>query len=74
MSDYKNVPLWEKYTLSIKEAADYFNIGMNKLRDMANENKNADWVLWNNTKVLIKRRKFENFIDTINVVSGVLNE
>lgn len=68
MSDYKIVPLWEKYTLSIKEAADYFNIGMNKLRDMANENKNADWVLWNNTKVLIKRRKFENFIDTINAV------
>ena len=68
MSDNKNIPIWEKYTLSIAEAANYFNIGMNKLRNMANENKNAEWVLWNNSKILIKRRKFENFIDNINSV------
>ncbi|MCI8744607.1 MAG: excisionase, partial [Lachnospiraceae bacterium] len=26
------VPVWEKYTLTIAEASDYFNIGENKLR------------------------------------------
>ncbi len=68
MNNIKGIPVWEKYTLSINEAADYFNIGMNKLRKMANENKSADWVLWNNTKVLVKRKKFENLIDTMNCV------
>ena len=59
MNNSLNVPIWEKYSLSIKEAAHYFNIGENKIRKMANENPDADWVLWNNTKVLIKRQKFE---------------
>lgn len=27
-----DVPVWEKYTLSIEEAAAYFRIGENKLR------------------------------------------
>ena len=28
-----DVPIWEKYTLTIEEAAKYFRIGENKLRD-----------------------------------------
>lgn len=62
------IPIWEKYNLSVKEAASYFNIGENKIRTIANENKNADWVLWNNSKVLIKRKKFENFLNTVNCI------
>lgn len=62
------IPIWEKYNLSVKEAASYFNIGENKIRTIANENKNADWVLWNNTKVLIKRKKFENYLNTVNCI------
>lgn len=27
-----NVPIWEKYTLTIEEASKYFRIGENKLR------------------------------------------
>ena len=63
-----NVPVWEKFTLSIKEAAAYFNIGENKIRTIANNNGDADWVLWNNTKVLIKRQKFEKYIDGLNCI------
>ena len=63
-----NVPVWEKFTLSIKEAAAYFNIGENKIRTIANNNRDADWVLWNNTKVLIKRQKFEKYIDGLNCI------
>ena len=62
------IPIWEKYNLSVKEAASYFNIGENKIRTIANENKNADWVLWNNSKVLIKRKKFENYLNTVNCI------
>ena len=31
----KDVPIWEKYTLTVEEAARYFRIGENKLRRMA---------------------------------------
>ena len=63
-----NVPVWEKFTLSIKEAAAYFNIGENKIRTIANNNRDADWVLWNNTKLLIKRQKFEKYIEGLNCI------
>ncbi len=68
MEGYKDIPVWEKYTLSVKEAASYFNIGENRIRTMANENKNADWVLWNCSKLLIKRKLFEKYVDTINYI------
>ena len=33
-----DVPIWEKYTLTIEEASKYFRIGENKLRKLAEEN------------------------------------
>ena len=68
MDNSLNVPIWEKYSLSIKEAANHFNIGENKIRKMANENPDADWVLWNNTRVLIKRQKFESYLNKIGCI------
>ncbi len=62
------IPFWERYTLSIEEAAAYFRIGENKLRKLVSENPNADFVLWNNTRAQIKRKKFENYIDRINLI------
>ena len=58
-----NVPIWYKYTLTISEASDYFNIGEKKLRQMVQENETADFLLNNGVKVLIKRTKFEQFLD-----------
>ena len=63
MSRDNNVPLWHKYTLTISEASVYFNIGEKKLRQMVQENATADFLLNNGVKVLIKRVKFEQFID-----------
>lgn len=62
------IPFWEKYILSIEEAAAYFNIGRDKLRKLVSENPDADFILRNNTKVQIKRKKFENYIDRISVI------
>ena len=42
MNTTYNISVWEKYTLSIEEAAAYFRIGEHKLRNLINENKNAD--------------------------------
>ena len=58
-----DVPIWEKYTLTIEEAAKYFRIGENKLRRLAEENLNAGWVLQNGNRLQIKRKKFEKLID-----------
>ena len=62
------VPIWNKYTLTIDEAAEYFRIGENKLRKIINENQDADFVLWNGNRAQIKRLKFERYIDRSNVV------
>ena len=68
MSNTYNVPVWEKYTLTIEEAAAYFRIGEHKLRNLVNENKNADYILWNGNRVQIKRAKFERFVDSLDVI------
>lgn len=57
------VPVWEKYTQTIEEASDYFNIGETKLRRIISENPSAEFVLMNGTKILIKRKLFEKIID-----------
>ena len=41
------IPTWEKYTMTVEEAAAYFRIGENKLRKIINEDKDADYILWN---------------------------
>ncbi len=62
------VPISEKYTLTIEEASKYFRIGENKLRKLAEENLNANWVLMNGNRIQIKRKQFEKIIDTLNVI------
>lgn len=54
--------------MSIEEAAAYFRVGENKLRKIIAEKPDADFVLWNGTRAQIKRRKFEEYIDMINVI------
>lgn len=53
------------YTLSVEEACAHFRIGENKLRKIINERPDADFILWNGSRVLIKRTLFEKFIDTL---------
>lgn len=59
------IPIWEKYTLTIDEAAVYFRIGQKRLRQIAAENPDADFLLLNGNRVQIKRKLFEKFIDTM---------
>ncbi len=56
------VPIWEKANLTLEEAAAYFGIGINKLREITNE-ENCPFVLWIGTKRLIKRKLFDNYIE-----------
>ena len=68
MNNNFDVPIWEKYTLTIEEAAKYFRIGESKLRKLAEENLNAGWVLMNGNRIQIKRKKFEKLIDDYEII------
>ena len=62
------IPIWERYTLTIEEASKYFRIGENKLRRLADENKNADWLIMNGNRIQIKRKQFEKIIDKLDAI------
>ena len=55
----KEIPIWEKSNLSLEEAAAYSGIGINKLREITNEDR-CKFVLWVGNKRLIKRRLFDH--------------
>jgi excisionase family DNA binding protein len=60
----KEVPIWEKSNLSLEEASVYFNIGVNKLRELTNSD-NCKTVLWVGNKRLIKRQQMEKYLESI---------
>jgi len=51
----------EKSLLTLEEAAMYFNIGINRLRTMTNDD-DCPYVLWIGSKRLIKRKPFEEYL------------
>lgn len=63
-----DVPIWEKYTLTIEEASKYFRISEKKLRKLAEENLDAGWVIVNGNRIQIKRKQFEKIIDTLDEI------
>lgn len=68
ITDSKEIPLWQKYTLTVEEASRYFRIGQAKRRRINNENGDADFILWNGNRPQIKRKLFEEFVDRLNVI------
>ena len=56
-----HVPIHLKMTLTIKEAAEYSNIGINKI-DALMKQPNCSFVLFVGTQKLVKRREFEEYI------------
>ena len=61
MVEEMQVPINLKMTLTIKEAAAYSNIGINKIESMLHS-PNCPFVLFVGTKKLVKRREFEQYI------------
>jgi len=53
----------EKPLLTLEEAAEYFNIGINKIRAMTNS-EDCPYVLWSGSRRLIKRAVFEAFLNS----------
>ena len=61
LSISSTLPASEKYVLTIKEAAEYFNIGTKKMRRIA-EDRLGDVAVYCGNRYLIVRPKFEELI------------
>lgn len=59
--EIEKVPIHLKMTLTIKEAAEYSNIGINKIDSMLRD-PNCPFVLYIGAKRMVKRKEFEEFI------------
>ena len=57
----EKVPVHLKVLLTIREAAEYSNIGVNKIDSMLKK-PNCPFVLFVGTKKLVKRKEFEQYI------------
>lgn len=56
------VSISDKPLLTVKEAAIYFGIGENKIRQLT-ESEECDYVLWVGRKRMIKKGAFCQYID-----------
>lgn len=55
-------PIWKKSNLTLKEAADYSGIGINKLRKLT-DREDCPFVLWVGNKRLLKRKKLDEYLE-----------
>lgn len=56
------IPIKDKYTLTISEASEYFNIGRDKLYELARGECN-NYTLHNGKNILIKRQQLERYLE-----------
>ena len=64
----REIPFWERYMLTIREAAEYFHIGEKKMRQIVEEYEGSNFIIMNGNRAMIKRKNFEKFLDAATVV------
>ena len=64
----QEIPYWERYMLTIREAAEYFHIGEKKMRQIVEDYEGADFIIMNCNRAMIKRKNFERFFDSATAV------
>lgn len=62
------IPYWEKYMLTLREAAEYFHIGEKKMRQIVDDNLDANFLLESGNRIMIKRKLFEEYLDNATVI------
>ena len=62
-TDKQTLPWWQKYTLTLNEASEYFGIGYKKLHGFVQQHPDEDFILWNGNRAQIKRELFEKYMD-----------
>lgn len=67
----QEVPIWFKSNLTIEETAAYSNIGISTLYELTNK-EDCPFLLRIGRKRLIKRKKFDEYIENIDVIKEVV--
>lgn len=67
MREKEKVPIYLKQNLTLEETAEYSNIGINRLQMLIRE-PNCQFVLHVGNKRLIKRKKFDEYINSVDEV------
>ena len=57
------IPINEKYALTLNEASLYFGIGYKKLKRFIQEHMEEEWILVNGNRLMIKRELFKKYLD-----------
>lgn len=57
----RKIDINKKILLTLEEAAQYSGIGINKLRDISND-ETCTFVLWNGSRRMIKREQLEQYL------------
>ena len=68
MAEKIGIQVKDKFCLTIEESSRYFGIGEKKLRRLANDNLDAGFVIQNGVKILIKRQRFEQFLNELSSI------
>ena len=58
-----SIAFYERFLLTVEEAAFYFHIGYKKMRSMVKDYEGAKWILHNWNRITIKRELFEKWLD-----------
>ena len=62
------IPYWEKYMLTLREAAEYFHIGEKKMRQIVDDKMDAKFLLENGNRIMIKKILFEEYLNNASVI------
>ena len=68
MNNETQIQIQNKFCLTIDEAVIYFNIGEKKLRKLVADNLDSGFIIQNGVKFLIKRKRFEDFLNDITAI------
>lgn len=61
----QSVPVKDKYLQTVKEASEYFGLGTDKIREITDSAEGINCVLFNGSKRMIKRKKMEQYLDSV---------
>ena len=62
-----DVPIWHKASMTVEEAAEYSNIGVNKIRELCKDPLNK-FSFQVGRKVLIKRAAFDEYLNNVELI------
>ena len=68
MNNETQVQIQNKFCLTIDEAVIHFNIGEKKLRKLVSDNLDSGFIIQNGVKFLIKRKRFEDFLNDLTAI------